>query len=280
MKINLITLSYDEKFEKRFRESYFNSSIGLLRKSFILGMLYYAVFFILDMIVVPEFRTSLFKIRFIYVIPIILIIYFLSFTKSFKHWWQLAAGIATVVSGLGIIAMTRLPSDLVRIYYHPGIMLVLIYCYMLIRLRFVWASLAGWIIVSCYALINLTEPLIESDVFTINLFFIISANILGMFGGYALEYFIRKDFYNGFLLAKEKGKVADANDKLEKKVKEKTFKLEKLTQNLNEKVIEQTKELEEKVVHLQRFHDATIERELRMEKLRDELEKLKEKYGE
>ncbi|MEA3288145.1 MAG: PAS domain S-box protein [Candidatus Marinimicrobia bacterium] len=53
-----------------------------------------------------------------------------------------------------------------------------------------------------------------------------------------------------------------------------------LKNSLEEKVKEQTKDLEEKVDHLQRFHDATIKRELRIKELRDEIDQLKEKYGE
>ena len=57
-------------------------------------------------------------------------------------------------------------------------------------------------------------------------------------------------------------------------------KLRELKNQLQDKVKEQTEELQEKVAFLQRYHDATVKRELRMKQLRDELEKLKEKYGE
>ncbi|PKP52630.1 MAG: hypothetical protein CVT92_07815 [Bacteroidetes bacterium HGW-Bacteroidetes-1] len=41
------------------------------------------------------------------------------------------------------------------------------------------------------------------------------------------------------------------------------------------KVIEKTNELKERVIELERFHDATIDRELRMKELRDEISRLK-----
>lgn len=49
-----------------------------------------------------------------------------------------------------------------------------------------------------------------------------------------------------------------------------------LTMELEEK----TAVLGEKVAELQRFHDATIERELRMKELRDEIDGLKKRLGE
>jgi len=43
------------------------------------------------------------------------------------------------------------------------------------------------------------------------------------------------------------------------------------------KISEKTKELNERIEELERFHDATIDREIRMKELRDELERLKNK---
>jgi len=66
----------------------------------------------------------------------------------------------------------------------------------------------------------------------INLFFLVSANILGMFGGYALEYFTRKDFYHRHLLNLEREKVTRTNQELENRVDEKTRDLEENIKNL------------------------------------------------
>lgn len=53
----------------------------------------------------------------------------------------------------------------------------------------------------------------------------------------------------------------------------------KLKESLQMQVAEKTKELKERVLELERFRDATIDRELRMKELRDELEMLrKEKH--
>ncbi|MDW7681199.1 MAG: PAS domain S-box protein [bacterium] len=56
--------------------------------------------------------------------------------------------------------------------------------------------------------------------------------------------------------------------------------LENLKNELEMKVKEQTKQLQKKITELQRFHDATIDREFRMKELRDEINELKKKTGE
>jgi ABC-type amino acid transport substrate-binding protein len=48
-----------------------------------------------------------------------------------------------------------------------------------------------------------------------------------------------------------------------------------LKNSLEEKVIEKTKELNERIVDLERFHEATINREIRMKELKEEIKRLK-----
>ena len=289
LNMNILTLKFNDGLEQKFREDYYKSSIGLLRLSLLLGALYYSLFGFLDVSVMPEMVPQLFRIRFFLIIPCILAMILLSFTRSFYRWWQLAAGIVSVISALGIVIMTTLPHELARDNYYVGMVLVLIYCYLLIRLRFIGATISGWIIFGLYFISNYYFPGENSSVLVINYFFLISANILGMFGGYALEYYTRKDFFYRHSLDTEKKKVKKVNEELEEKVKEKTLALQKdvekrkeaeqkliqLKNNLQEEVNKKTKELHERVYELEQFYDATIERELRMEELRKEIEMLK-----
>lgn len=226
MKLNWLTLAFPGELEGKFLEDYYRSSIGLMRLSFILGFIYYGSFSLLDMAVFEEVTSQLAFIRFLVVCPVLLIIYALSFTSSFRKWWQAGAALATIVSGTGIVVMTVITPSLGRQNYYPGIMLVLFYCYMLIRLRFIWATLTGWFIFLVYIASVILYPGVPSEVVMINVVFIASANILGMFGGYNLEYYARKDFFSRFLLDRERSKVERANLELEEKVKEKTKQLQ------------------------------------------------------
>ncbi len=225
MELNKLTLTFQDELEKKFQKSYFKSSIGLLRLSFLLGLFYYSIFAFLDAITLPEVLSALLIVRFAFVCPFISAILILSFTSSFEKWWQFGAALTTTIAGVGIVIMTVITPDLGRISYYPGIMLVLSYGYMLIKLRFIWSTLSGWLIYLAYVLSLIIFPGVDPKIITINLFFLTSANILGMFGGYALEYYTRKEFFFRYLLKQESVKVEMVNSQLEENVAQKTKEL-------------------------------------------------------
>ncbi len=73
----------------------------------------------------------------------------------------------------------------------------------------------------------------------------------------------------------DEGFIFSIIDNTERKKAEDVIK--KLNESLEQKVAERTKELAEKINELERFKDATVNRELRMKELRDEIAALKEK---
>ena len=226
MNLNIFTLSFKENNNKDFSNSYFETSIALLRISFVLGMLYYAFFAYMDVKIFPEIKLKLFMIRFLYVCPTILIVLLLSFTKNFRKWWQIGASIAIIVSGVGVIYMTIIVSPIGKVDYFPGLLLVLFYAYILIKLRFVWASFSGWFIVVSYIFANTYLYELSSDILFANIFFLATTNLIGMFGSYYLEYYTKKDYYLGKLLKEEQNKVISINQNLEILVDERTIDLE------------------------------------------------------
>ncbi len=52
--------------------------------------------------------------------------------------------------------------------------------------------------------------------------------------------------------------------------------LREIKDNLEKEVVEKTRELKERISELERFHDATIEREIRMNELREEIKRLRD----
>ena len=148
MNYNKITLAFSEVDEQLFLKKYFSDSVFQFRIAFILVIILYGAFGYLDSQVIPEYSTAFHAIRFLFVIPILLIVFLLSFTQFFQKIWQTLLLISVVVGGFGISIMTMYAPE--NYTYYAGMMLVFSASYFFIKLRFFFATIAGWLILLIY----------------------------------------------------------------------------------------------------------------------------------
>lgn len=198
MRADFLSLSFSgelQSLEDGFREDYFRKSLKYVRFSLVLGSFFYGVFGLLDTKLVSENQTILRIIRYGIVCPSVLVVFLFSFSSHFnKHNMQaLLAGLMTL-AGLGIIAMIVVIPPPVAFSYYPGLILVFMFGYTVIRLRFEWATLVGWIIVICYQIAAIWISKTPFLILTRNNFFFVSANIIGMVAAYIIESYARKDY--------------------------------------------------------------------------------------
>jgi signal transduction histidine kinase/CheY-like chemotaxis protein len=239
MKLNLLTLSFSSDFrdlENAFLEDYHHKFRKHFRYSVTFGILFYGLFGLLDAQLLPARKTDLWLIRYGIVCPSLICFLFLSFLPVFKKYMQLVLATAIVLGGLGIIAMIIIAPPPVNFSYYAGLILVFMFGYTFVRLRFIWATAAGWTIVACYEIAALWISPTPSAVLLNNNFFFISANIIGMLACYAIEYFARKDFFLARLLESEQDKVTAANRELERRVAERTSQLMHANEELKDEI--------------------------------------------
>ena len=182
------------------------------------------IFGILDIWIVPLTRLSAWFIRFVVITPAILLCFLLTFTKFFKHIMQIALCLSVLIVGLGFVAMVGLlhPSEQGFYLYYVGIIQVLIATYVLLRIRFVYASIVGLIFIASneFVAIFYNNMLASPDlipIFLNNNFFLISTNVMGMIACYFNEYYLR----HTFLLRKriqyeEEAKLESTQEELQK----------------------------------------------------------------
>ncbi|MCF7912012.1 MAG: PAS domain S-box protein [Candidatus Cloacimonetes bacterium] len=260
MHVNPITLSFPPLLERQFSDEHFKSSRLFIRVSFIIGILMYSAFALLDRKVAPEVLTTLLKIRFLYICPIILITFLLSFCKWFKKYWQILIFLAIFLSGCGIIVMLLAGSDLVAQDYYVGLILVLIYGYFLIKLRYIYATYSGCLQLLLYFAIDYFYLDLPPQVSFANGFFLVSANLALIVGSYFIEYYTRSDFYARLLLDLERENVQRVNSELEKEVSRRTAELDSTNQELRHKIKElklSQRELQESEEQLRLAFDAS-----------------------
>ena len=236
--MNWLTLSFPKNLEKAFQDSYFQNSLRQVRIALLLGLFFYSVFGILDAWLVPEAKHKLWLIRYAIFAPYVIAVYLLSFSPHFKKYMQISIAFGVLIAGLGITAMILIAPYPASYSYYAGLLLVFIYGYTFVKLRFVWASFAGWLIVLAYEIAAIWLSPTPIPILVNNNFFFLSANVLSMFACYSIEYYLRRDFMQARLLESEKKKVTKVNQELENRVQKRTSQLLKANKELTQEIVD------------------------------------------
>jgi len=236
--VNWLTLSFPKNLEKAFQDSYFRNSLRQVRIALLLGLFLYSVFGILDAWLVPEAKHKLWLIRYAIFDPYVVAVYLLSFSPHFKKYMQISIAFGVLIAGLGITVMIMIAPYPASYSYYAGLLLVFIYGYTFVKLRFVWASFAGWLIVLAYEIAAIWLSPTPIPILVNNNFFFLSANILSMFACYSIEYYLRRNFIQARLLKEEKKKVTKVNQELENRVQKRTSQLQKSNKELTQEIVD------------------------------------------
>ncbi len=250
MGINPFTLSFKGFREARFREHYSSIAIRDARLGWLIGIVVYALFGIHDIVFLPEHAASILILRYLYVCPIMLLLFVSSYHKHAIRFIQFLISAAIITCGIGVIYPLIYIAGKEAISHTSGLILLIIYAFAFSRARFLYS------ITTVFSLIILFE-LAEIYIMKKNLlsiinadFYLFSAVIMGAFAAYLIEFFMRRNFYLINLLKSEKHLVEKNNISLERRIQERTEILNMINNHLHH-------EIEEKI---------TIEQELKKAK--------------
>lgn len=240
--LDLSFTNENKEFEKDFRANFFLRSLNQVRFSIFMAIILYTLFGILDAALIPDFKYKFWTIRYIIVIPVLVGILAFSFNTFFKTYIQIISACVVMMSAIGVVVIIMLaPTDLGN-YYFPGLLLIVIMNYGFLRLRFIWASIAG--IVSSMFYIAGAFSFIEMPFLlsVINSFFLASVNIVGMLIARNLELHARKEYFSHQLLKIEQFKLKTLNARLEAKIKDKSQQIGNLQKEIMDEMVNLKKE--------------------------------------
>ena len=211
--ISNLKLRFEDDVENLFLEDYYEKSLPIIRISFILAIVLYCIFGVLDIIIVPESKYIVWFIRFAIVVPFLVGVYILSYTRFFKNNMQVILVITGLVVGYGINAMIGFanPGELGYDFYFSGLFLVILWIYALSRMRILYAVVSSMLVWLGYALVEIianqriSGGMAGNDlpIFINNNFFFISSNLVGIFACYTIEFYLRKDFMQRLTIEEE-----------------------------------------------------------------------------
>ena len=207
-------LRFSPIIEKAFLNYYLTKYIWQIRLAVLLGVIMYAAFGLLDFYVFPEKKEVMWTIRYAIVCP--LGIAFFLLTYKIREEWLIHAlhTLLVIIAGLGIIVMIAVAPPEKAFLYYAGLMLVVFYAYTLSALRFYYALFASLMVTVLYPIVDHMLVGTSLDRLITNMFFLTSANLMGMPVSYLWEHHIRRDFLLAMLLALEKKKTDQLNRKL------------------------------------------------------------------
>ena len=203
--INRFTLSFKGALEERFLNFYFSHYLPNMRISMLLGILVWGLFGLLEIWFYPkEVIWPILMLRYVIIWPFMIGSVLFTFTKNPKKYVSFAIFMGIIVCGVGVISkFAILPASFA---YTPNssLLTIFLYGYAVMRARFIWASLAGLIIILFYETIAILVNPVPIQTLVTNTFFLVMANLIGMYVCYWLELFARKNFFHSEKLKSHK----------------------------------------------------------------------------
>jgi len=249
LNIKRLTLEFkDEQIEKKYRNEYFKKTIFAFRLSLLIITVLYALFGIVDIYASKQFVGQLFVIRYIIVVPSLVLVWLLSFLPFFIRIQQWLVAFCYLMGSISIAYMHLLNPE--NLAYYGGLFVAFIGGYFFIKLHFKWAVLPGYLIIIFYNIapffIKSLLPLDIKSLFISDAYFI-TANIIASIALYNNNLIERTEFHHNLLLKTQKEKIKSINENLEEKIKKRTELLETRNKILNEE-IEYRKRIEDKLI--------------------------------
>ncbi|MCV2231346.1 HD domain-containing phosphohydrolase [Paracholeplasma manati] len=196
----------------------------------------YAFFALADLFYYPDDLAILFTIRFAIVIPILILTMILSSNRKLAKYHQYFVAFSFFTGGAGIAYMVILYPE--NVVYYGGLFMVYFAGFLLIRLRFAYATFAGLAILAFHFIGYWIVQNNYSETFLFGMLFYIGANIIGIIGAYNFERQNRSQFLHDRIIQK-------ISNELKENYQEKVEQFSQLEQSIkeNKHLIEKNEEL-------------------------------------
>jgi len=215
--LNPFTLSFrDRGLNVLYARDYIYRSLNFGRVSLFLAIAIYMLFSFLDSYIMPSDAANRIMIFRLVGVGYFIIGIALTYYRKVQKYYQLLMIGIMLTGGGNIIFMIMVSEQSGGYFYYAGLLLAIIYAHSLLRLRFIAAAFSTWILIIAYAVTAISSGITPEGIFVSNMFFLVSANILGMFASYGIEYYMRMSFLRNLML-QEKTKLLEAEHKRKSK---------------------------------------------------------------
>lgn len=185
----------DKSLEKEYSNASVADSIHQFRYAYLMGILFFMCSMIIDYKTFPEVATTFVSIRLMLVVPLLVLCFLCTFLKFYKSFARYINLLSVMIAGLGIILMLVYGAEARNInVLYGSIIVVLMYLYAFFKMPFMDAFIVGTTIVIGYLFVEYLVVQPSEDVYLIQVFSLIGANVIGASIAYVMEYQSKKEF--------------------------------------------------------------------------------------
>jgi hypothetical protein len=209
-----LTLRFEPRLEREFQTEYFERTLTQVRFALALAAALYVVFGVLDLLIAPELVRELRIIRYAVVSPMILAALALTYHPSFRRYGVAVLSLVVLVATLGIIGMIAIiPAPGMHLYY-AGLLLAIAYTFTLVRLSVPVSTALASLAIVAYVVVAVRLNPTRPEIVVNNLFFLLSAAIIGFAANYSMERYARSNFLQRRLIAARTAELEEKNAEL------------------------------------------------------------------
>ncbi|MEO1477839.1 MAG: ATP-binding protein [Bacteroidota bacterium] len=195
MRLHPLTLQFtDAATERAFWTGYTTRMGRQVRWLLLLGVGMLVPYGLVDARVAPEYVGTLWGLRIGTAVTLVGIVSVL-FARRAQRLFTPVVALASLVTGLGLVAVGWYWGLAGTLSTHPGIIVLLFFVHVLIRMRFVHAALVGAVISAAYlAQLSMHPVATGLDVLEQGAALLV-ANVVGMAASYTLERYARRVYW-------------------------------------------------------------------------------------
>ncbi|OEU47989.1 MAG: hypothetical protein BA871_07455 [Desulfuromonadales bacterium C00003096] len=184
---NLFTLRFcDRELEAEFQQDSFARNVKRTRLTCVVGAFMYAIFYLMDQVVIPDLKTQCLLIRFAIVCPAILLSLLATYTKCHYRLRNIFILICGSLSSLGIIYMIAHASSPGNHIYYGGLVLCVLFYYLFIP-EWIVSNIVSWLTFIIFEVVVVFFVEVPWEYRFGNSFIFFFFNLSGMFACYMLE---------------------------------------------------------------------------------------------
>lgn len=177
---------FDRQLEAEFQQDAFARNIKRTRLTCVVGAFMYAIFYLMDRVVIPELQTHCLLIRFAIVCPAILLSLLVTYTKFNYRLRNISTLICGSLSSLGIIYMIACASSPGNHIYYGGLILCVLFYYLFIP-EWIVSNIVSWLTFITFEVVIVFFAEVPWEYRFGNSFIFFFFNLSGMFACYMLE---------------------------------------------------------------------------------------------